>query len=161
MMSIRNRRMKDYTIYGLVAVALFTVALLLYSMLMPFHPYHLYSYNVQPYTTCMGDATHITIHRKIDEGNWHVIVDGRWKEVGTDNFVEVPIGDYWIRSDGTEDYAAPSPMLQEAPEKPGRWAFNADVTVQGRVGILPRTSEIPETDATPIKVLSDNLKTCS
>lgn len=143
-------------VYLLIAFVLTAVAVVLGSAFWPYHPYELHKYTVEPKTACPGEIVEVFVSRTMQPGQYELIVDGEWNEVGTNQSLEVPIGGYNIHiPPGKElEQHVISPLYQEAPEKAGKWVFEADITVQGRVGVLPRKQYVYEEDGRALRVLS-------
>ena len=161
MMTLRMKIKEDWPILLVATVIAVFVALVLYSAFWPYSPYTLYGYRVSPNQVCMGDVSTIHVSRQIDRGSYLIIVDGEWRRVGSPDFVETPIGEYTVDSDGSREVDVRSPLLQEVPEEPGRWRFDAKLNVHGRVGILPRIQVVDEAGAEPIEVLPNSHPHCT
>lgn len=142
--------------FSLVAVVAVTV-----SAIMPFEPYHLNSYEVVPSSQCKGDVVSLYPERLLDEGTFDVTIDPYWQYKKTGQIVEAPAArSITIRGTGSTDYER-SQLAQEVPEKAGEWTHHVEVTVNGRVGVLPRKQVIEKEAKSPITVLPNDDQRCT
>lgn len=157
---MKNLSTRDsaFLIPAVVIVLLALVVLL--SAVWPYKPYKLYDYSIQPRVVCAGDVVKVHLTRELDKGEYDLTVDAEWYEVGTDQFLELPDGNYEAQGTGKRESTV-SPLLRVTPMKPGRWIFKAAVVVHGRVGVLPRTQRVTEEGDGPITVLARDDKRCS
>jgi hypothetical protein len=132
----------------------------LYSAFWPYTPYTLYGYRVVPEEVCMGDVASLRVTRHFDKGSYLIVIDGSWKQVGTDQIVEAPIAEYKKVSDGSKEVDILSPILQEVPEAPGHFQFESDIEIHGRVGVLPRVQEVTQVAEKPTLVLGNSHREC-
>lgn len=156
MNSLKSRLTEGLGVAILLGIVVVTVLVVLFSAFWPFHPYDLNKYSVEPMSACPGEVVEVYVSRTMQPGHYSLEVDGQWREVGTGQTVETPVGSYNIDiPPGKEvEQHVISPLYQEAPEKAGRWVFEADITLTGRVGVLPRQQIVHEKDGEALRVLS-------
>jgi hypothetical protein len=151
----------DWYIVLLALLTIAITAILLYSAFKPFSPYRMYDYGISHAgPVCVGDVVQVYVDREVDGGHYSVRVDGSWHKMDSTYFLETPDGVYNVDYEDKTKERAYSGLLQPTPPSPGVWQFQAEVTVNGRVGVLPRQQDVREIDSKPINILSTYDKHC-
>jgi len=145
----------------LVALAIVIAVIVTYSAVFPFKPYELREYAVKPEVQCMGDVVQLYPTRVLEDGTFNVIVDPWWQNADNGEIIEAPISTTLdVQGTGNLD-SERSQLAQEVPEKPGEWEHHVMVTIEGRVGVLPRKQEVYKQAKGNVTVLPNSDSRCA
>jgi hypothetical protein len=150
----------------LVALAVFSMglAVFVYSLL-DFHPMTLRSYEIRPVEACPAEPVAIEYSANMErptlgfvrtgEGKGYE-VSSQWYNLDTEQRIVLPTFTETFKGEYGELFVL-SDTLRVAPNEPGRWRIEADITVHGFQVFRPVEQEMPTvyTEAVRVRAFDD------
>jgi hypothetical protein len=148
--------MKEFGLpWRIGAVLIFAIAsFITFSLAWPFNPYTKLAYTELPEEACTNGPVWVVAEREIERPALGSLERARvksyWRDADTGNLESA--GDVPIPIQDTELEYVDSPVLREAPSKPGNYYLYSETTAYGTVGIIPRHTTIATYSDDPIEV---------